>query len=241
MRIMSVHRTQPRWEAGELPSHELVKQMGELLGEMGKAGVLLDAGGLRPSSLGVRLNFRGGKRTVTPGPFTPGNELPAGFAALNVTSLDEAVAWATELAGVVGDVEVDIRPFTESWDLGFGPKPAGLSTTRYMAVHKATPDSEAGVPLTAQQREKMAALLGRMRAAGVLLAAEGFQPSSAGKRLSFVGGNRTVVDGPFAESKELIAGYVLFDVPSLTEAVEWATRFAGVVGDVELDLRPLVD
>ena len=67
----------------------------------------------------------------------------------------------------------------------------------------------------------------------------GLAPSSQAKRVYYKGGQRRVVDGPFAESKELIAGYCLIDVESVDAALPWADKFAGCIGDVELDLRPL--
>jgi hypothetical protein len=75
----------------------------------------------------------------------------------------------------------------------------------------------------------------------VLLAAEGVHPSSRGARLSFSGGRRTVTDGPFAEAKELIAGFAVVQVDSKEEAIEWATRFADVIGDVEIEVRQVIE
>jgi len=241
MRVILMHRTEAKWEAGVLPSPELIAGMGKLLGDMTEAGVLLSAGGLRASSLGVRLNFSSGKRTVTRGPFAGSNELPAGFAILRVTSIDEAIEWATRFAKVVGDVEIDIRPVTEPWDLGLCPKPEGETTTRFMAVHKADKNSEAGVPPTPELLAGMQKLTEEMTTAGVLLSAEGLQPSAKGVRLNYSGGKRIVTDGPFTESKELIAGFVMFQAKSKEEAIAWATRFAEVAGDVELDIRPLTE
>ena len=241
VRVVLMHRTEPKWEAGVRPSPELIAGMGRLLGEMDADGVLLGAGGLRASAHGVRLRFADGKRTVTPGPFVGSNELPAGFAIVRVTSIDDAVAWATRFAGIVGDVEIDIRPVTEPWDLGLMDKPAGETTTRFMLVHKADADSESGAPRSPARVAELAALTDEMVKAGVLQAAERLEPSSAGKRLRFQAGKRTVLDGPFAESKELIAGYVMLRVPSKETAVEWAARFAAVAGDVAIDVRPLSD
>jgi hypothetical protein len=76
---------------------------------------------------------------------------------------------------------------------------------------------------------------------GVLLAGEGVHPSSKGARLSFSGGRRTVTDGPFAEAKELIAGFAVLQVESKEEAIEWATRFADVIGDVEIEVRQVIE
>lgn len=241
MRFMIMHRTTPHWEAGATPGPELVARVGKMIGAMAEAGVLLAAEGLRASSQGVRLRFSAGLRTVTKGPFVGSNELPAGFAILRVESIEEAVAWASRLAAVTGDVEIDIRPVTEAWDLGLAPKPEGLTTRRYMAMHKAESAFEAGVPLTPEQTAEMGRLIDEMTRAGVLLTSERLQPSSKGVRFRFSGGRHTAVDGPFTESKELVAGYVIIRAPSLEEAAPWAPRYGAAVGCPELDLRPLAE
>ena len=239
MQILMMHRTQKKWEDGELPPPRMAEQMGRLIGQMIDADIFVNADGLRPSSFGVRLNFEGGTRTITRGPLTPGNELPAGFAILRVGSEKEAIEWATRFAQLVGDVEIDIRPVQERWDMGMGARPEGLTTTRYMMMHKADATSEAGGPPPPGMLEKMQDLIAQMTRAGVFLSGVGLAPSAQAKRLRYAEGKRTVLDGPFTESKELIAGFCLLEVASLDAAMPWADRFAAIVGDVELDLRPL--
>ena len=239
MRVMIAHKTSPHWESGATPGPDLVERVGKMIEDMVQAGVLLGAEGLRSSSQGVRLRFSNGRRTVTPGPFRGENELPAGFAILKVATIDDAVEWASRLAGVVGDVEIDLRPLTEPWDLGLAPRPEGLRTRRFMAIAKADPATEAGALPSAAKRAELGRLLEEMRRAGVLIAAEALRPSSAGARLRSTGGKRALVDGPFAESKELVGGYVILRVASMAEAVTWALRYADVVGCAELDVRPL--
>lgn len=241
MRYILMHRTAPEWEAGMRPSMKLITEMGQLMGELARSGNLVGGDGLRASSLGVRLNFDGGVRTVTPGPFVGRNELVAGFAIVQTTTMDEAVVWATRYAEQLGDIEIDIRPVTEAWDLGFGDKPADLTTTRYMLQFKATPRSEAGVPLPAAVVAGIERLTAEMTQAGVFLSAQWLQPSATGVRHKYVSGTRTVTDGPFTESKELIAGFVIVNARSVTEAQRWAGPFAQCVGDVELDIRPLYE
>jgi hypothetical protein len=241
MRVMMMHRTNPHWEAGAAPSLELIARVGKLMGAMAEARVLVGAEGLRASSQGVRLQFSGGKRTVTGGPFSASNELPAGFAILRVESIEEAIEWATRFANVMGNVEIDIRPVMEPWDLGFSPKPAGLTTRWFMALHKADAASEGGVAPTPKQMAEMGSLIEELTRAGVLVTTEGLQPSSKGVRFKFAGGKHTVTDGPFAESKELIAGYVILEARSLQDAMEWAPRYGAAVGCPELDLRPLAE
>jgi hypothetical protein len=108
-------------------------------------------------------------------------------------------------------------------------------------MHKSNEENEAGVPPSPELVEAMGKLMEESACEGVLLAAEGVHPSSKGARLSFSGGRRTVTDGPFAEAKELIAGFAVLQVESKEEAIEWATRFADVIGDVEIEVRQVVE
>ncbi len=95
---------------------------------------------------------------------------------------------------------------------------------RVMVIVKANKDSEAGVMPSAQLLADMGKFNEELVKAGILLAADGLQPSSKGKRVRFSGNKRTVIDGPFTETKELIAGYWLWQVRSMEEAVEWVKR-----------------
>jgi hypothetical protein len=104
---------------------------------------------------------------------------------------------------------------------------------RFMILVKATPDSEAGRwPDNKEQMfAAMAAYHEELAKAGVLLDASGLQPSAKGWRIRYSGGKRTVVDGPFTESKELIAGYTLIQTRTREEALEWSRRFPNPVGE----------
>ena len=112
---------------------------------------------------------------------------------------------------------------------------------RFLIMHKSNEETEAGVPPSKELIEGMSKLIEESSRAGVLLSAEGVHPSSKGARLSFSGGGRTVTDGPFAEAKELIAGFAIVQVKSKEEAIEWATRFADVIGDVEIEIRQVIE
>lgn len=241
MRVMIMHKTDARWESGATPGPELIARVEKMIEAMAEAGALLAAEGLRASSQGVRLRFSAGERAVTPGPFRGENELPAGFAILKVGSIDEAVEWASRFAGVLGDVEIDVRPVTEPWDLGLKPRPDGLRTGRFLGMPKADAATESGALPSRGQRAELGRLFEEMRRAGVLVAAEVLWPSSRGARLRSVNGRHTVLDGPFTESKELIGGYVILRVASLAEALAWAHSYADVVGCAELDVRPIAD
>ena len=95
---------------------------------------------------------------------------------------------------------------------------------KVMVIVKATDDSEAGKLPTEQELTEMGAYNEQLAKAGIMLAGEGLHPSSRGKRLVFTGAQRKIVDGPFAETKELVAGFWLWQVKSMEEAVEWAKR-----------------
>lgn len=115
---------------------------------------------------------------------------------------------------------------------------------RFMILVKATEESEAGVMPTAEDMAPMAEYHEELARAGVLLDASGLRPSSEGWRVRYSGDERTVVDGPFAETKELIAGYTLIEVGSREEAREWTRRFPNPAlegGECEIEVRPLFD
>ena len=226
MRFISMHKSTPDMEAGVPPSEKLLEGIGPLMGEMIQNRILLEGEGLRPSSTGVRVRVANGKRTVTRGPFTGANELTDRYLIVRVPSLDDAIEWGARFVG--NDGEVDVRPVTEPWDFG-APKPEGLTGTRFMILQKSDARTEAG------SRRAEGEVTGR----GELLSRETLQPSSKGVRLRFRGGKRTVIDGPFAESKELVAGFVIVDVPSKEDAMHYATKFADLIGDIEIDIRPL--
>ena len=111
---------------------------------------------------------------------------------------------------------------------------------RFMLIVKANEDSEAGVMPTKEAMDAMGRYNDELVKAGVMLAGEGLHPSSDGARLTFKGGKATVTDGPFAESKELIAGYWVLDVSSREEALEWASRAPFEDGAV-LELRKVFE
>ena len=111
---------------------------------------------------------------------------------------------------------------------------------RFMLIVKADDDSEAGVMPGKEDIDAMGRYNEELIKAGILLAADGLHPSSAGARLTFRGGRATVTDGPFAETKELIAGYWVIDVSSREEALEWAGRAPFQDGAV-LELRKVFE
>ena len=113
---------------------------------------------------------------------------------------------------------------------------------RCIVMVKATKDSEAGVMPKQELLAEMGKFNEELVKAGVLLAAEGLQPSSKGKRVRFSGSNRRVIDGPFTEAKELIAGFWLWQVRSMEEAVEWVKRCPNPFeGESEIEIRQVFE
>jgi len=113
---------------------------------------------------------------------------------------------------------------------------------KVMVLVKATKESEAGVMPSAELLTAMGHFNEELVKAGVLLAADGLRPSAHGKRVRFSGEKRTVMDGPFAETKELVAGYWLWQVKSIDEAVEWLKRCPNPMpGDSEIEIRPVFE
>lgn len=113
---------------------------------------------------------------------------------------------------------------------------------RVMVMVKATSQSEAGEMPSTELLAAMGNFNEELVKAGVLLAGEGLHPSVRGKRVRFSGSQRTVIDGPFTETKELVAGFWLWQVQSMEEAVEWARRCPNPMpGDSEIEIRPLFE
>jgi len=111
---------------------------------------------------------------------------------------------------------------------------------RVMVIVKASKESEAGQMPSQQLLTDMGKFNEQLANAGVMVAGEGLHPTSRGKRVRFSGAERTVIDGPFAETKELIAGYWVWRVKSIDEAVEWLKR-APFDGGTEIEIRPIFE
>ncbi|CFX30957.1 YCII-related protein [Candidatus Filomicrobium marinum] len=113
---------------------------------------------------------------------------------------------------------------------------------RVMVFVKATTDSEEGVMPPAELLVEMGKYNEELVNAGIMLAGDGLKPSSQGKRVAFDGPGRTVIDGPFAETRELVAGYWMWDVKDMAEAVEWVKRCPNpMMGPSEIEIRPVYE
>ncbi|MDH6148058.1 hypothetical protein OKW46_001983 [Paraburkholderia sp. WSM4179] len=118
----------------------------------------------------------------------------------------------------------------------------GKTQMRVMVIIKATPESEAGQMPSTELLTAMGQYNEQLVKAGIMQGGDGLKPSSAGARVRFSGKDRTVIDGPFAETKELIAGYWLWQVQSMDEAIEWVKRCPNpMVSDSEIEIRPFFE
>ena len=244
MRFMMLVKANKDSEAGILPDEKILSEIGNYNEELVKAGALLAAEGLQASSKGVRVRYADGKFTFIDGPFAETKDLIAGFWLIQAKSREEAIEWARRVPFQEGEVEV--RPLFELPDFPVDPaeKPDGWrekdeqyrtalparkpGTIRYLGILKADKDTEAGVLPDEKFLSAMGAFFEEGVKAGVILSGEGLQPSSKGARVRYSGHKRMVTDGPFAETKELVAGYAILQFTSKAEAIDWTKRFVQV-------------
>jgi hypothetical protein len=270
MRFMMIVKANAKSEAGILPDEKILAAMGRYNEELIEAGVLLAGEGLHSSSKGTRVRISGQKITVTDGPFTETNELVAGFWVIQVNSKEEAIEWAKRVPGTEGEIElrqifelsdfpVDPAETPDGWRAeeqrfrdAADPKAASPAapkrkpgTTRFMILHKANAQSEAGAMPEEPALRDMWAIFEEQVKAGAVLAADGLWPSSKGARVRASGTERIVIDGPFAETKELVAGYSIIQVKSKDEAIAFAKRCAQVpmkgITEGEIEVRQVLE
>lgn len=239
MRFMIMHKNQPNTEAGIPPSMGLVQKMGEFIGEYARTGRFLDGAGLGASKTRTRLVFRNGQCTRKPGPYRGEHELPAATLLLKVTTLEEALGWAERYGKVLGDCELEIGKVVEPWDLGVMPPPEN-PPLQMLLIEKADKATE-GEGRNPQQKAALTRLKTEMQKQGVLVRSLRLQPSGKAKRLVFTNNKLQVIDGPFAESKELIGGFAVLELADMDEAIATCRPYADILGcTLEIDVR-LVD
>jgi hypothetical protein len=251
-------------ESGVTPDPKVFEAMGKFNQALIDSGSLLEAEGLMPSSKGVKIQFRGGKPTVTDGPFAEAKELIAGYWIIQAKSKQEAVEWAKrcfrtvdEVAGPVGGDtgEIEVRQIFELEDFPVNEEESGWREKeaeqrqalpqpkpgykQFIGFRMADKDTEAGVMPSEELLTAMGAYNEELLRQGVMLAGEGLQPSSKGAKVRYSGGKISVIDGPFTEAKELIAGFSRMQARSLDEIVEWAKRWPpeDAHGGLELRIR----
>jgi hypothetical protein len=237
MRYIVMHKVDAKMEAGAPPDARIIQDMGALVQESLKQGVFLNGAGLHKSARRARVVCKRGDASVTRGPYSGKNELVAAVTMISTRSFDDAVTQAKKLGGILGEAEIEVGPTVEPWDLGLAPKPEKKVPENFLLLCKSTPEDE-GVPESSlRHRTAVQELAKSLGSDGVVHAVETLAPSSRGLRLSTREGKRSWVDGPFAESKELIAGFSLLELPGRAEIIAWADRYAAILGDNEVDIR----
>ncbi|MBX3211237.1 MAG: hypothetical protein KF850_04330 [Labilithrix sp.] len=236
MRFMMMHKNDPKTEAGLPPDMEIVQAMGTFIGEHAKAGRLLDGAGLSGSATRTRLTFREGRCTVKNGPYRGEHELPAATLLLKVRTREEAIGWAERYGKILGDGEIELGKVNEPWDIGLMPAPED-PPLQMLLIEKASEATETA-GRSAKQKADLTRLKTEMTKAGVLQRTISLQPSSNAKRLVFTDNALRTIDGPFAESKELLGGFAVMELSSFDEAIDVSRRYAEILGGtLEVDLR----
>jgi hypothetical protein len=238
MRFMVMHKMTEEMERGLPPDPATIEGVRKLIDKSVKDEIFVDGEGLKPSSERVHLRYKNGKRTVTDGPFAEAKELVGGFALMRVHSMDEALTWCDKFAALLGDAELFMGPVIEPWDIGLAPKPKN-PPLRVLSMQKMDERAEGDAPPDSKLMQQMGVLVEEMKSAGVLQATGGLASTRKGARIHYAGGQHRIVDGPFAESKELVAGYAIIEVPSKGAAIEWALRFGDVVKVNEIEVRQI--
>jgi hypothetical protein len=268
MRFMVLVKSDEKSEAGALPDERMLAEMAGFNEQAVEAGTMLGGDGLQPSAKGARIRYDNGKITVTDGPFAEAKELVAGYWIIKTGSLQEAIDWARRVPFQEGEVEIRQLEEVEDFPVDASEQPGGwrdIETAareaagawpkfewapgklRFIGFVKGDRDTEAGVPPTPEGLEAMGQLMDRAMKAGKVVWGEGLKPTSRGARVRYAGSKRTVIDGPFTESKELIAGFALLQVDSRAEAIELSRECVLVDGPhrlnkvCELEVRQLFE
>lgn len=228
MQYMIIRRADQQSESARLPAAE-----SELLFAT-----------LKPSDAAVRLTLRHGEATITRGPFPDPAEMIAGFAIIDVPSKEGAVDWLRRWPASEHPVELEIR---ESGCPGgcaqvMAPDQPHVEGKRFAVLLRQSRALEDEDPVPQHKLDTLNAHNAAEAKAGVLLAADGLRTSARGARVKVAKGAFSVVDGPFTEIKEMIAGFWLIRVPSLDDAIEWARRNPYPAGpNVDVEIRELYE
>jgi len=243
MQFMLIRRADAATEAGALPSDTLIAEMEAYFRTLADAGALVMVQGLEASAHAVRLHLGPGRSELLHGPF-PAAELAAGFLVIEADSKEAAVAWARRWpageAEASGALTLEVREAGCVGGCVEVPLAAGADGgCRYFILLRADADSERDAMPEQSVLDTLDAFNAAQAEAGTLLTGDGLMSSSRGARVHMVaGGSTTVIDGPFAEAKELIAGFWMIRADSMDEAIAWARSVPYPTGpDVVVEIR----
>ena len=246
MRVMMLLKSDAQSEAGVMPDTKALTDMGKYCETMVNAGVMLGGEGLHASSKGAKLRIVNSRTTVLDGPFAEAKEVVAGYFLLNVKSLAEAIEWAKKIPcpdDIEGEGLIELRPLYEAEDFPISPeeqaggwrdqeiearsswKAAGPEKgLRWISFIKADKNTEAEMKANEKLLQEMGGLIGEMMAKEIMISGDGLRATKHGARVFVSKKSARVVDGPFAEAKELIAGFTVYRAKTKAEAIEWARR-----------------
>jgi len=256
MQFMIIRKADAATEDGLPPVPGLFEDMEHFNARLAEEGRLGLALGLRPSRHAVRLRMGPGGAGITDGPFAQSKELVAGFTIIEAASKEAAIEllrqWPASDAAATGEVTLELRetgcpggctevasPMEIEMDGGGegGDNEAG----RYVILLRADQDSERDAIPARHKLDALDAFNLAQAEAGVLLAGDGLKSSARGARVTLKGGRISAIDGPFAEAKELIAGFWMIRAASMQAAIAWARRLPYPTGpEVEVEIREVM-
>jgi hypothetical protein len=246
MQFMVIRKADQATEAGVPPSVQALADMERfkraLAGE-GKPGLAL---GLRPSRRAVRLKLWPGGESITDGPFAEARELVAGFIVFDAPSkeaaLDRLRHWPQSDAQATGEAVLELRETGCPGGCAQVPPALDGGDQHYVILLRSSEDTERDRIPPQEMLDALNAFNAAQASAGVLLAGDGLKSSARGARVHIMsqvrGGQASVIDGPFAEAKELIAGFWMIRAPSMADAIAWARTLPYPTGPhVEVEIR----
>lgn len=245
MRYMILRKADADTEAGAKASTELLEAMGSYMAPLVEQGVMQAGFGLHPSAGGKRVAIVDGKAaSVTDGPFTESKELVAGISVYELPSREAALAallpWPAVDGG--GNVRLELREAGCPGGCAEVASDAQGPGKRFCILLRSSALTEGEDIPPRAALDALDAFNAAQVQAGVLLAGEGLQPSARGARVKFSGGKPTVLDGPFAETKELIAGYWMVRVAAIEDAIKFACRIPYPIGPrVDVEIRQVYE
>ncbi|QJE01434.1 hypothetical protein HH212_16465 [Massilia forsythiae] len=242
MQFMIIRKADAATEAGLPPSPALAADRARFHAALRAAGALGPALDLHPSAAGVRLRMGPDGETIDASPFPEVAELVAGFTIVRAPSKEAAMRllerWPARDCEGSGEVVLELRETGCPGGCAEVPAAAGAGGKRYVILLRATADTERDAIPAQARLDALNAFNAAQVTLGVLLAGDGLKSSARGARLQRKGGRTTLVDGPFAEAKELIAGFWMIGAASLRDAVDWARSLPYPTGpDVEVEIR----